>query len=169
MGGYEVTANDTFQETKAVTTATISAASSLDLPLHTAAGDWHAVEGQSHASFVARVAGRPVRGRLPLAGEALIAGSVEHCATRLVAATGALTTASPILDRILTGPGFLEAETYPEISFQSQTMTRVPTGWRAIGHLRVKDVDYELACQLGIGQLSQHYGRRRFLDRKSVV
>ncbi len=131
----------------------------LDLPLHSSlqrpAGRWQAIAGESHASFVARVAGRPVRGRLPLEGEASVAGSAEQWGTHLVASTRGLSTFSPVLDRILKGPGFLEADEHPEIGFQSQSLVRVPTGWRAIGLLQVKGVDYEVACELVLGHL-QH-------------
>jgi polyisoprenoid-binding protein YceI len=136
-----------------VTTATLSAQSASDLLPRQAAGAWQAVAAHSHASFTARVAGRAVRGRLPLSGEASVGGRVEECATTLVASTGQLSTVSPILDKILTGPGFLEAAAFPEISFRSEQLTRVPTGWRAIGQLHVKGVDHELACQLTLGTL----------------
>jgi polyisoprenoid-binding protein YceI len=99
------------------------------------------------------VAGRPVRGRLPVSGEASVGGSAEDCGATLVARVGELSTFSPILDRILTGPGFLEADAYPEISFRSEELIQVPTGWRAIGQLRVKGVDHEVACQLSLGSL----------------
>ncbi len=136
-----------------MTTATLSEQAALDLLPRQAAGAWQAVATHSHASFTARVAGRAVRGRLPVSGEALVGGSVEECATKLVASTGALSTFSPILDKILTGPGFLEAASFPEISFHSEQLTRVPTGWRAIGRLHVKGVDHEIACQLSVGSI----------------
>ena len=136
-----------------MTTATISAEPAFDLLPRHAAGAWQAVAANSHASITARVAGRPVRGRLPLSGKASVGGCAEECATTLVASTGGLRTFSPVLDRILTGPGFLEADVYPEISFRSEQLTRVPTGWRAIGRLRVKDVDHEIACALSLGTL----------------
>jgi polyisoprenoid-binding protein YceI len=134
-------------------TATIERHALLPISLPNPAGRWQAVVEQSHAAFVARVAGRPVRGRLPVFGEASIAGPAEQWGTRLVASTARLSTSSPVLDRILKGPGFLEAEDFPEIDFRSQTLVRVPTGWRAIGHLRVKGIEHELACELALGRL----------------
>lgn len=40
-------------------------------------GDWRVDPVRSLASFMARVAGRSVRGRLPLSGAAIVAASVE--------------------------------------------------------------------------------------------
>jgi polyisoprenoid-binding protein YceI len=157
MGGHEATANDIYQETTAVTTAlttpVISTGPDLDLLPRSAAGQWQAVPSHSQASFTARVAGRAVRGRLPLTGGVRLGRSVEETATELVASTSTLSTFSRVLDRILTGPGFLDAEAYPQISFRSERLTRVPTGWRAIGRLRVKGTDHELACRLTLGGL----------------
>ena len=39
-----------------------------------------------------------------------------------------------MLDRLLAGPGFLDAGAYPEIRFRSELRAWVPTGWRAAGH-----------------------------------
>ena len=64
---------------------------------------------RSHAWFAARVAGRPVRGRMPLTGEVLIAEPVENSTARLAARASAVSTGSLVLDRLLTGPGFLDA------------------------------------------------------------
>jgi polyisoprenoid-binding protein YceI len=66
------------------------------------------------------------------------------------AGTSAVSTGSPVLDRLLAGPGFLDARAYPEISFQSDLLVRVPAGWRAVGRLQVKNAEHELACQLGV-------------------
>jgi polyisoprenoid-binding protein YceI len=55
-----------------------------------------------------------------------------------------------LLDRLLTGPGFLDAGTFPEISFRSGLLVWVPTGWCAVGRLQVKNTEHELACQLDL-------------------
>ena len=47
------------------------------------AGSWRVDPARSPASFAARAAGRPVGGRLPLAGRVLIAEPIEDCAVRL--------------------------------------------------------------------------------------
>jgi hypothetical protein len=39
-----------------------------------------------------------------------------------------------VLGRLLAGPGFLGAGACPEISFRSELLAWVPTGWRAAGH-----------------------------------
>ncbi len=101
-----------------------------------APGRWRVVPARSDASFAARLAGRPVRGRLPLTGDALIAEPVEGSAVRLAARTSAVSTGSPVLDRLLAGPGFLDARAYPEISFRSELSaacwSRTPsTNWPA--------------------------------------
>ncbi len=115
-----------------------------------AAGRWRVDPARSHASFAARVAGRQVRGRLPLTGEVLIAQPVEDSTARLAAMTSAVSTGSPVLDRLLAGPGFLDAGAFPQISFRSELLVWVPAGWRAVGHLQVKDTEHELACQLDL-------------------
>jgi hypothetical protein len=55
-----------------------------------------------------------------------------------------------VLDRLLAGPGFLDARAFPEISFKSELLVWVPAGWRAVGRLQVKDAEHELACQLDV-------------------
>ena len=112
-----------------------------------AAGSWRVDPAQSDASFAASVVGRPVRGRLPLSGEVLITEPIEDSTARLAARAGAVSTGSPVLDRLLAGPGFLDAVAYPEISFRSELLAWVPAGWRAVGRLQVKNAEHELACQ----------------------
>jgi polyisoprenoid-binding protein YceI len=114
------------------------------------AGSWRVDPAHSHASFVARVAGRPVQGRLPLTGGVLIAEPVEDSTARLAARASAVSTGSPVLDRLLTGPGFLDAGAFPEIIFRSELLAWVPAGWRAVGRLRVKNTEHELACELDL-------------------
>jgi polyisoprenoid-binding protein YceI len=72
---------------------------------------------------------------------------------RLGVRTSAVSTGSPVLDRLLAGPGFLDARAHPEISFRSELLVWVPTGWRAVGRLQVKNAEHELACEFGV-QLS---------------
>jgi polyisoprenoid-binding protein YceI len=105
---------------------------------------------RSHASFAASAAGRPVLGRVPLAGRVLITEPIEDSTARLAARTSAISTGSPWLDRLLAGPGFLDAEAFPEISFRSGLLAWVPTGWRAVGYLQVKDTEHELACRFDL-------------------
>jgi YceI-like domain len=114
-----------------------------------AAGIWRVGRANSYASFAAQLAGRHVRGRLPLAGHVQITEPIEESTARLTARTGAVSTGSSVLNRLLAGPGFLDARAYPEISFQSDLLVRVPDGWRAVGRLQVKNAEHELACQLG--------------------
>jgi YceI-like domain len=78
-----------------------------------AAGSWRVDPAQSDASFTASVVGRPVRGRLPLTGGVLITEPIEDSTARLAARAGAVSTGSPVLDRLLAGPGFLDAGAYP--------------------------------------------------------
>ena len=87
-----------------------------------------------------------MRGHLPLTGRVLITEPIEDSTARLTARTSAISTGSP-LDRLLAGPGFLDAGAFPEISFRSELLAWVPTGWRAVGHLQVKDTEHELACR----------------------
>jgi polyisoprenoid-binding protein YceI len=113
-------------------------------------GSWQVRPSDSHASFAARLAGRRVRGRLPLAGQVVITEPVEESAALLTARTSAVSTGSPVLDRVLGGPAFLDAQAYPEISFRTDLLAEVPTGWRAAGRLQVKDAEHELACEFGV-------------------
>ena len=115
-----------------------------------AAGSWRVDPAHSHASFTARVAGHTVRGRLPLTGKVLITEPIEGSTARLAARTNSVSTGSPVLDRLLTGPGFLDAGAFPEISFRSELLVWVPAGWRAVGRLQVKNIEHELACQLDL-------------------
>jgi hypothetical protein len=115
-----------------------------------AAGSWRVGPGDSHASFAARLAGRRVQGQLPLTGLVQIAEPIEQSTARLTAMTSAVSTGSTVLDRLLAGPAFLDARTYPEIIFQSDLLVWVPAGWRAVGRLQVKNAEHELACQLGV-------------------
>lgn len=119
--------------------------------LQPAAGRWRVDSVRSHASFAARVAGRPVRGRLPVTGRVFIAEPIEDSTAWLAAAAGQVSTGFPVLDRQLAGPGFLDARAFPEISFRSELLAWVPTGWRAVGCLQVKGTDHELACRLDLG------------------
>jgi len=115
-----------------------------------AAGRWRVDPAQSHASFAARVAGHTVRGRLPLTGRVLITEPIEDSTAWLAARTSAVTTGSPVLDRLLAGPGFLNAAAFPEISFRSELLAWVPAGWRAVGRLQIKGAEHDVACQLDL-------------------
>src|SRR5579863_9258937 len=88
-----------------------------------AAGRWRVDPAQSDASFTATVVGRPVRGRLPLSGGLLITEPIEDSTAWLIARAGAVSTGSPVLDRLLAGPSFLDAAAFPEISFRSELLT----------------------------------------------
>jgi polyisoprenoid-binding protein YceI len=118
--------------------------------LRPAPGTWRVDPAYSHAAFAARIAGRPVRGCLPLSGRVLITERIEDSTAWLAARTAAVTTGSPVLDRLLAGPAFLDAGAFPEISFRSELLIWVPAGWRAAGSLQVKGADHELACQLDL-------------------
>ena len=115
-----------------------------------APGRWRVDPAPSYASFAAQVAGRPVRGRLPLTGGVLITEPIEDSSAWLAARASAVSTGSPVLDRLLAGPGFLDAGAFPEISFRSGRLVWVPAGWRAAGRLLVKDTEHDLACQLDL-------------------
>jgi polyisoprenoid-binding protein YceI len=102
--------------------------------LRPAAGSWRLDPAHSHASFAARVAGRTVRGRLPLTGRVLFAEPIEDSTAWLTATAGQVRTGLPAMDRQLAGPSFLDAGAFPE----------------AIGRLKVKDTEHELACHLDL-------------------
>ena len=115
-----------------------------------AAGRWRVDPAQSHASFAARVAGHTVRGRLPRSGRVLITEPIEDSTAWLAARTSAVSTGSLVLDRLLAGPGFLNAAAFPEISFRSDLLAWVPAGWRAVGRLQIKGAEHDVACQLDL-------------------
>ena len=95
-----------------------------------AVGSWRVDRAGSHATFAARAAGRSVRGQLPLTGRVLITEPIEDSTARLAARTSAISTGSPLLDRLLVGPGFLDAGAFPEISFRSELLAWVPMAGR---------------------------------------
>jgi polyisoprenoid-binding protein YceI len=99
---------------------------------------------------MARVAGGPIRGRLALAGQVRIAQRLEDSDASLTARTATLSTGSALLDQLITGPGFLDATVFPEITFRAELLACVPTGWRAVGLLRLKGCERPLACQLEV-------------------
>jgi polyisoprenoid-binding protein YceI len=115
-----------------------------------AAGYWRVDPVRSQASFAARAVGQTVAGRLPLAGRVLMAEPIEESTVWLAARTSAISTGSPWLDRLLAGPGFLDAEAFPEIGFRSEMLAWVPAGWRVIGRLQVKGAEHELACRFDL-------------------
>lgn len=126
-----------------------------DAQLRPAAGNWRVDPARSYVSFAARAAGRPVHGRMPLAGRVLIAEPIEDSTAWLAAKAAQVSTGSHVLDRQLAGPTFLDAGPFPEISFRSELLAWVPTGWRAVGRLQVKGTEHELACQLGLDRGSE--------------
>jgi hypothetical protein len=121
-----------------------------DLQPRLAAGNWRLTPADSYASFAARLPFRRVRGRLPLTGQVVITERVADSRAVLTARTSAVSTGSPTLDRVLAGPAFLDAGAYPEISFTSDLLVWVPSGWRAVGRLQVKNAEHEMACQFGL-------------------
>ncbi len=114
------------------------------------AGSWRVDPARSRASFAARAVGRSVLGRVPLTGRVLITEPIEDSTVRLAARTSAISTGSPVLDRLLAGPGFLDAGAFPEIGFRSELLAWVPAGWRAVGRLQVKGAEHELACRFDL-------------------
>jgi polyisoprenoid-binding protein YceI len=129
-----------------------------DTRLRPAAGSWRVDPAHSYVSFAVRAAGRQVRGRLPLTGRVVIAEQIEDSAACLAARAGQVSTGSRMLDRELAGPSFLDAWAFPEISFRSELLAWVPAGWRAVGRLRVKGAEHELACQLDLDRDSEPAG-----------
>src|SRR5258708_33784895 len=78
-------------------------------------GWWQVDPAHSHASFAARVAGRPVRGRLPLTGSVLIGEPIENSAAQLTPPARPVGTGLPAPDRLVAPPGFPGGGADPEI------------------------------------------------------
>jgi polyisoprenoid-binding protein YceI len=64
--------------------------------------------------------------------------------------TSELSTGSTLLDRLLVGPGFLDVQVFPEISFRSEMLVGVRTGWRAVGQLEVLGREHPMECELAV-------------------
>jgi polyisoprenoid-binding protein YceI len=78
----------------------------------------------------------------------LVTEPIEDSTAWLAARASAVSTGSSVLDGLLAGPGFLDAATFPEISFRSELLAWVPAGWRATGRLQVKGTEHESdACR----------------------
>ena len=122
------------------------------------AGHWRVDPARSSAAFAARIAGRPVGGRFPLSGEAHVAVPVEDSTAHLVAAAHALQTDHAMLDRVLLGSGFLDVAAFPKISFRAEQLVRVPTGWRALGQLRIKASEHTVVCEVDADVHEDHAG-----------
>ena len=123
-----------------------------------AAGCWRVDPDQSYAAFGARIAGGQLRGSLPLAGQVLIGQPAGESSAWLTARARCLSTGSAVLDGLLTGPGFLDAGAFPEITFRAGQLTSVPGGWRASGQLQVRSAEHALVCQLGLAPASRQPG-----------
>jgi polyisoprenoid-binding protein YceI len=119
-------------------------------------GRWRVDPTRSSSVFNARIAGRPVRGRLPLRGDVLVAELAQESTAELVASPSAVTTGHGVLDRVLAGPGFLNADNFPEITFRSEVLVCVPTGWRAIGNMCIKGTEHPVVCELAADLRSAH-------------
>ena len=119
----------------------------LSLP-DVAVGRWRMDPARSHTSFTARVVGRPVRDHLPVTGEVPATRSIEESAARLAA-------------NALAGPGFPGAGVFPQISFRSQLLVRVPVGWQAVGQLQVKGTEPRGGVPAGGGSGQPRPGRCR--------
>jgi polyisoprenoid-binding protein YceI len=76
--------------------------------------------------------------------------------------TNELQTGSRTLDALLAGPAFLDAAAFPEVWFQSESIVRVPSGWRGIGSLTVKEVERAVVCDFAIA-VEESGGRVRQL------
>ncbi len=113
-------------------------------------GSWRVDPARSSAAFRTGLAGRRVEGRLPLIGGAVVTPSLEDSTAELVAMTEGVRTGHGLIDGLLASPNFLDAEAFPAIVFRSDLLVRVPTGWRAVGLLRVKGTDHPLACELDV-------------------
>jgi polyisoprenoid-binding protein YceI len=132
-------------------------------------GDWRVDPSRSSALFTAWLATKRVVGRLPLTGGAVVAAPIEDSMAHLTAMTEAVDTGSALLDRLLAGPGFLDAKVFPEISFRTQMLVEVPTGWRAVGHLQLKGVEHTVVCELDPHRHPQPDGTTMTLTSRWVI
>jgi polyisoprenoid-binding protein YceI len=133
-----------------MTTATSGPASGFHDVLADHVGAWEVVTHRSSVYFSVRVAGMPVEGRFPLSGAVLLGPSLDDSAAYFSAMTEELQTGSKTLDTLLAGPAFLDSSAFPEVWFQSESIVRVPTGWRGIGSLTVKEVERAVVCDFAI-------------------
>jgi polyisoprenoid-binding protein YceI len=133
-----------------MTTATSRTLAGFDDVLAENVGAWEVLADRSSVFFGARVAGIPIDGRFPLSGALLLGPSLDDSAAYFSAMTNEVQTGSRTLDSLLAGPAFLDASLFPEVWFQSESIIRVPTGWRGIGSLTLKEVERPVVCDFAI-------------------
>lgn len=133
-----------------MTIATSGPATGIDDVLADHVGAWEVVTPRSSVFFSVRVAGMPVEGHFPLSGAVLLGPSLDDSAAYFSAMTNELQTGSRTVDTLLAGPAFLDTAAFPEVWFQSESIVRVPSGWRGIGSLIVKEVERAVVCDFAI-------------------
>ena len=109
-------------------------------------GRWRIDPARSRIGFSVRKLGvGTVRGRFADADGELIADSGRVSASGAVRVAG-IATGDDTRDSHLCGPGFLAADTYPEISFASSEISVLDECTLAVrGRLRIRDIERELA------------------------
>ena len=133
-----------------MTTATRELAADVHEVFADHVGAWEVITQRSSVFFTTRVAGLAVEGNFPLSGAVLLGPSLDDSAAYFSAMTSELRTGSGMLDMVLASPAFLDALAFPEVWFQSESIVRVPTGWRGIGALTVKDVERPVVCDFAV-------------------
>ena len=133
-----------------MTTGTSAPAAGFHEVLADHVGAWEVLTSRSSVFFSVRVGGTPIEGRFPLSGAVLLGPTLDDSAAYFSAMTSGLQTGSRTLDALLGGPAFLDTAAFPEVWFQSDSIVRVPTGWRGIGNLTVKEVDRAVVCDFTV-------------------
>jgi polyisoprenoid-binding protein YceI len=82
-------------------------------------------------------------------GEVTVAEDPADSSVTAIMDAATITTGAPDRDAHLRGPDFLDAETFPRLTFRSKRLTeRDDTSFTLVGDLTIKDVTREVALRV---------------------
>jgi polyisoprenoid-binding protein YceI len=123
-------------------TTTISATRTVDGVEVPSAGTWAIDKSHSHVGFSVRHLGvAKTRGRFgDFDGTVVVAERPEDSTAEVTIAAASVDTRDETRDGHLRSGDFLDAETFPNMTFRSTAVRRDGRGWKIDGELTIKDV-----------------------------